>query len=179
MKLRQNSFLFGTLLLVATGLLSRVIGFYYRIFLSRTIGATGMGIYQLAIPIFSICIALTCSGIHSSISKYVAANSERNRSRWYLFAGVMIALILCLFICIPLFLCSDFISIHLLNESRCAPLIRILALCVPLECIHSCINGYYYGLKKAAVPSGCQLIEQIFRVGGVYVIFRILTAQGS
>lgn len=37
----------GTLLLTAAGILSRFIGFFYKIFLSRTIGAEGLGIYQL------------------------------------------------------------------------------------------------------------------------------------
>ena len=35
----------GTLLLTAAGILSRFIGFFYKIFLSRTIGAEGLGIY--------------------------------------------------------------------------------------------------------------------------------------
>ena len=32
----------GTLLLTAAGILSRFIGFFYKIFLSRTIGAEGL-----------------------------------------------------------------------------------------------------------------------------------------
>ena len=34
----------GPLLLTPAGLLSRFIGFFYKIFLSRTIGAEGLGI---------------------------------------------------------------------------------------------------------------------------------------
>ena len=37
----------GTVILTLTGFLSRFIGFFYRIFLSRVFGAEGMGIYQL------------------------------------------------------------------------------------------------------------------------------------
>ena len=44
----------GTLLLTAAGLLSRVLGFFYRIFLSRTIGAEGLGIYQMIFPVYGI-----------------------------------------------------------------------------------------------------------------------------
>mgnify|MGYP006886508714 CR=1 FL=1 len=40
----------GTLLLTTAGILSRFIGFFYKIFLSRTIGAEGLGIYQLIFP---------------------------------------------------------------------------------------------------------------------------------
>ena len=44
----------GTLLLTAAGLFSRVLGFFYRIFLSRTIGAEGLGIYQMIFPVYGI-----------------------------------------------------------------------------------------------------------------------------
>ena len=51
--------------------------------------------------------------------------------------------------------------------------IRDSAYSLPFGAIHSCISGYYYGLKKAMIPSVSQLIEQIVRVASVYVIYRI------
>lgn len=45
--LQSHPLLTGTLLLTISGLISRIIGFFYRIFLSQTIGAEGVGIYQL------------------------------------------------------------------------------------------------------------------------------------
>ena len=44
----------GTLLLTTAGILSRFIGFFYKIFLSRTIGAEGLGIYQLIFPVMAL-----------------------------------------------------------------------------------------------------------------------------
>ena len=41
---KKRAFLTGTLLLTAAGFLCRLLGFFYRIFLSRTIGAEGLGI---------------------------------------------------------------------------------------------------------------------------------------
>ena len=37
----------GALLLTLTGIASRILGFFYRIFLSRTIGAEGLGVYPI------------------------------------------------------------------------------------------------------------------------------------
>ena len=48
----KKAFFKGTFLLTCAGLLSRVIGFFYRIFLSHTIGAEGIGLFQLAIPVW-------------------------------------------------------------------------------------------------------------------------------
>lgn len=52
----------GTLLLTGAGFITKIIGFIYRIFLSQTIGAEGMGIYQLIFPIHTLCFALSVGG---------------------------------------------------------------------------------------------------------------------
>lgn len=70
--LRNHPLITGTLLLTLAGLFSRVIGFFYRIFLSQTIGAEAMGIYQLTIPIHILTISLTSSAIQTAISRFVA-----------------------------------------------------------------------------------------------------------
>lgn len=62
MKKQLHPLVGGTLLLTAAGLMTRLIGFFYKIFLSRAIGAEGIGIYQMIFPIYGVCYALTTSG---------------------------------------------------------------------------------------------------------------------
>lgn len=73
---------------------------------------------------------------------------------------------------------ADLIAVRFLGEARCAPLLVLLTYSLLPCCIHACINGYYYGKKNAFVPSLCQLIEQIARVGSVWIIFQITTEKG-
>ena len=68
----KNSFLQGTLLLTFAAIISRLLGFFYRIFLANTIGAEGMGIYQLIFPIYGLCFSLCASGIETAVSKLTA-----------------------------------------------------------------------------------------------------------
>ncbi len=58
---------------------------------------------------------------------------------------------------------SDFVAVHFLLEARTASMLRIIALSIPAGAVHSCINGYYYGIKKTMLPSSTQLIEQFMR----------------
>ena len=60
---QKNTIIKGAILLTAAGLIGRVIGFFYRIFLSRAIGAEGVGIYQLIFPLYALTYSLTSSGI--------------------------------------------------------------------------------------------------------------------
>lgn len=172
--LKKNPFLSGTLILTLTGIISRIIGFFYRIFLSHHIGEEGMGIYQLLAPVMALSFSLTCAGIQTSISKYTAsyiAQKQTKSAHRILLTGFLLSLSLSVMTTCFLYQNAAFISASFLSEVRCEPLVRIYALSLPFACIHSCINGYYYGLKKSMIPSVSQLVEQLARVGSVFAIY--------
>lgn len=168
----------GTLYLTIAGFISRIIGFFYRIFLSHTIGAEGMGIYQLIFPVYILCFSLTVSGIHTGISRFTSAKMAANDSKGalkVLYAGLILSLIPSVVIAYLIYSNSEYIAIQFLKEERCSNLLKIIAFSVPFGAIHTCINGYYYGIKKAGVPAFSQLIEQVIRVISVYVIYLVVT----
>ena len=177
----KNPLITGTLILTLTGFASRFIGFFYRIFLSRLFGAEGMGIYQLTSPVLALTFSLTVAGIQTAISKYVAGETVNKNYRYsfvHLFTGFVISMALS-FLCMGGIYCfSDEIAVYFLLEKRTAPLLRIISLSIPMATVHSCVNGYFYGIRKTAVPSACQLTEQIVRVGSVYAIYYFCTARG-
>lgn len=71
----------GTLILTFTGLVSRLMGFFYRIFLSHTIGAQGVGIYQLTLPVHGIVLAAACMGIQAAISRLCASSTALKKKK--------------------------------------------------------------------------------------------------
>ena len=172
----KNPLVTGTVVLTLTGLLSRFIGFFYRIFLSNIFGAEGMGIYQLISPVLALSFALTVSGIQTAISKYVASETstrDYKSSFRTLWAGFILAMALSVTCAAFIYLYADWIAVTFLLETRTAPLLRIIALSIPMATVHSCINGYFYGIRKTAIPAISQLAEQICRVGSVYLIYHI------
>lgn len=178
-KYASHPVLLGTALLTITGLASRVIGFFYRIFLSHTIGAQGMGIYQLIFPVFALGIAFCGAGVQTAISKYTAEAAGAGRNpQTCLYAGLLLSVGLSFFCSMLIYAGSDLAAAVILDEPRCAPLLRILSFALPLAAVHSCINGYYYGLQKTVVPSVSQLLEQVCRVLCVYLIYKICENQG-
>ncbi|MDE7113523.1 MAG: polysaccharide biosynthesis protein, partial [Acetatifactor sp.] len=58
-------------------------------------------------------------------------------------------------------------------------MLRILAFSIPFSSIHSCINGYFYGIKKTGPPAAAQLLEQLARVGCVYLVSASVIAKGQ
>ncbi len=172
-KIKRSNIVKGTLILTFTGFIIRFIGFFYRIFLSNTMGAELMGIYQLIFPVFSICFTIFATGIQTSISRLVASEvGKGNPHNIYkiLRIGTIISVTLAVLLSLLLYYNADFVAMRFLMEKRSASSLRLLAIVFPFCGITSCINGYYYGLKKAGVPGATQLLEQIVRVAAVYVI---------
>ena len=162
----------GTFILTLTGILCRIIGFFYRIYLSRLFGEEGMGLYQLLSPVLSLSFSLTAAGYQTAISKLVAEQSAKSEtpSLRPLAAGLGISLPLSLLCNAGIYFGADFIAESLLREARTAGMLRILSFSVPLSAVHSCVNGYFYGVKKAGIPSASQLLEQLARVGCVFLV---------
>ena len=175
--MKRNPLIAGTLLLTAAGFLSRILGFFYRIFLSRTIGAEGLGIYQMIFPIHGIAFALCAGSIQTSISRLAAAHSEKGRDTFK--TGVIISLFLSFLLVFGIRQNASFLAERVLLEEKCAPLLPIMALSIPFSAIHACICGYYYGMKKTGVPAFSQLIEQFIRIGAVLLIAHVCVTNGK
>ena len=178
---QQHPLIVGTFILTAAGILTRLIGFLYRIYLSRLFGEEGMGIYQLLSPVLSLSFSLTAAGYQTAISKLVAEQAATRKSPALtpLWLGLGISLPLSLLCNAVLYFFAEPIAISLLQEPRTASMLRILSFSVPLSAVHSCINGYFYGIKKAGIPAGAQLLEQITRVGCVYIVSGYILSVGK
>lgn len=171
----------GTVILTLTGLVSRFIGFFYRIFLSNVFGAEGMGLYQLISPVLALSFSLTVSGLQTAISKYVASETstrDYKSSFRTLWVGFLLAMALSAICTLGIYVYAEPIAENLLLEARTAPLLRIIALSIPMASVHSCINGYFYGIRKTGIPAFSQLAEQVCRVGSVYLIYFICQRHG-
>lgn len=171
--IKKSNILKGTMILTLAGFITRFIGFFYRIFLSKAMGPELLGIYQLVFPVYAICYTIYATGIQTSISRLVAAElGKRNPKNIYriLRNGLILSVSLAVILSVLVYLNADFIAWRFLLEVRSASSLRILAVVFPFCGVTACINGYYYGLKKAGIPATTQLLEQLIRVVIVYLI---------
>ena len=172
---RKHSMITGTLLLTAAGFAVRILGFFYRIFLSRTIGAEGLGLYNLVHPLYGICFALCAGSIQTAISRCIAANLSRRKL--FLRTGLMISLSIAVILAMILSAGSQFLADQILLESRCGEFLRLMALSIPFSAIHACVNGYYYGMQRTRVPAASQITEQLIRMGVVFLLVLFFQAE--
>ena len=164
----KEQFLKGTLILTCTGLLCRLAGFFYRIFLSHTIGAQGVGIYQLSLPLSALLLAMTAFGMQAVISRGCAslqALGKDQQAKDTFLLGTGICMFLSVGISFILYKNAVFIAVRILKEPATLPLICLMSFCFPLSALHACVSSYYYSMKQALTPSCIQLFEQAVRIG--------------
>lgn len=174
---KTQHLLFGTALLTAAGLISRFIGFFYRIFLSQVLGAEGLGIYQLIFPLFNLAYACSVMGIQTALSQCIASHlANQNKTKaWNLFyTGICISFMVSVCIGIILFYSCNWICLSFLQEPQCIPLVRMMAFIIPIGTLHIVMVSWYFASRNTWIPSIAQLLEQIFRVGSTWFLYLLL-----
>lgn len=178
--MKKQNILFGTFILTTASLLSRVFGFFLRIFMSRTFGEEQIGLYQLIFPIYALCISITSAGIELALSRCVAKEislGQKKRAQFFLYISLILSLSLSCIIAVIIPPNATFLSIYVLGDLRCEQLLSILVYALPFASIHSCICGYYLGSHYANVYAYSQLIEQFFRVGSIFLLCKFYSSN--
>jgi len=179
--MKKNSFIAGALILTCASLITRILGFIYRIYMSNAIGSEGMGLYQLIIPIYALAWSIAASGFSTTISKLVAeenAKKEYGNMGRLLKQSILITSLIGILLTLLLFSFSQWIGVNLLNDSRTILSLKILALCFPFMAAGSCIRGYFYGIQYSTIPAYSQVIEQVIRMVVIYILAEKLIPLG-
>ena len=56
----------------------KALSFFYRIILSRIIGAEGIGIYQICLSVFAVFLTAASSGVPVTVSRLIAKSNANN-----------------------------------------------------------------------------------------------------
>ena len=165
-----STLLAGVLLLTAAGLFSQVVGFVYRMLLSRLVGAEIMGLYQLVMPVYSVLMSVTAVGLTVAVStlsaRYHALGDDgtvKNVLRRALGGFFMLAA--------PLGMTaaalSDPISVYLLGDARTRLGLVLLVPCVLLTGVENLHKHCFYGIGRVGPPAAVEIAEQIIRAAAV------------
>jgi len=178
---KRKSILAGALTLTAAGLITRLLGFAYRIHMSNIIGAEGMGLYQLIMPVYSLSWSIACSGFTTTISKLVA---QENAARAYgdmgraLKQALVVTGLIALAVTAVLFFGADMIGAYIIRDTRTILPIRILAIAIPFMTAGSCIRGYFLGLRETTEPAFGQVLEQCVRMAVIFAAAPLFVPRG-
>ncbi|WP_223069204.1 stage V sporulation protein B [Paenibacillus caui] len=165
--MNKQSFIRGTMILLAAGIINRIMGFIPRILLPRVIGAEGVGLYQLGYPFFLVLVTIISGGIPLAVAKLIAeAESEGrpDRSRSVLRTSLILsgtAGILFMGLCLIM---APWIMRHVLTDGRVYPAFITMSPMIFIVAISAVFRGYFQGKQNMIPSASSSILETLARI---------------
>lgn len=171
--MRVPNLVLSTIILFISNLIVRIFGFLYKIFLTRVIGETGLGVYHMIFNFLMICLAFTTTGIPTALSCLVAkrkALDDKHNTNVIFISTLYVTFFISLFISLLVAFNSKYFSLKFLNNANLNLFILSICPAIVIITISNVIRSYYYGIKKVIVPATGQIIEQFSKILFVFLL---------
>lgn len=170
--------LFKTVLIISIfSCITRALGFLFRIYLSRNLGAEALGSYQVAISVFGVLCTLIASGLPVILSRDVAkyrADGNVKMTASSIGSGLLLSLIISIISCGLIALYPNVLNLIFTDENSSYVLILLLP-GVIATAIYATFRGALWGYKKLVWLEVTELFEQLIRIVLCYIFFNCLT----
>lgn len=174
-------FLQGAIILSVAGMVSKLLGALYRIPLARILGGEGMGLYQMAYPIYTSILALSTAGIPVAISILVAeklANGDYRGAKRVFTVSLALLSLTGLIFAYLVFSGASFLAHIVLQEPRALYPIAAIAPAIFFTAVVSAFRGYFQGYQVMVPTAVSQVVEQLARVTTVLTGAIVLLPYG-
>ena len=161
---RNHNFIVQGGILAVAGVITRMIGLFYRVPVTNIIGDEGNGYYAAAYQIYNIMLLISSYSLPLAISKVVSARYSKDEyvnSKRVFYGGLIFAFISGSIACAALFFGADFFAGVLMHESGSAIALRIFAPTLLIVAIMGVLRGYFQGMGTMIPTAVSQIIEQL------------------
>lgn len=169
--LNRQGFLYGALVLMIASLVTRVMGFAYRIMLTRMIGAEGMGLFQIVFPILGLVLTIVTAGLPVAISKLVAeavVQQDKVRVQRILRVSSWVIVTMAIILTLAMWVFRGLVRNHWLSDPRAFPAYIAMLPLVAIIAIASIYRGYFQGIQDMSPLAWAQIIEQTVRILSIW-----------
>lgn len=158
----KEKFVNSVIILLIGGLLTKLLGMFIKIMMSRLIGTEGLGLYMMVLPTFSLFIGIGQFGLPTALSKLVA---EKRKNNIKLFFSILpISLFINLLLIITIIVIAPVLANNLLHDPRCYLPILAIAVVIPFTSLSSICRSYFFGKEKMVPHVVSNLLEDIVRL---------------
>ena len=177
-----DKFLRGAMILTMAGLMVKILGSVNRILLSRLLGGEGIGLYQMAYPVFLLMLSVSSAGIPIAISIIVSEKVAKGQFKaaekvFKISLGLMVVTGLCF--ALTLFFGAEWlVESGFVRDPRAYYGLIALTPAVFFSTILASFRGYFQGYQMMTPPAVSQILEQFTRVVTMVVLAYCLLPYG-
>lgn len=169
--MNNQSIIKNSIILASAGIIAKLLGFLFKVPLTRMIGPEGLGLYNYPYTIYAALLALSIGGVPIVVSKLVAEKVALHRySDAHRIFQITLALMtfVGIFSSFALYFIADYLAGSIWPTNAIIPL-RGLLFAPFLMAIMSVFRGYFQGMQMMFAYSLSQVIEALGRfIFGLY-----------
>ncbi len=161
-KLKKQTFLQGTIVLVVANLLTKIIGAVFKIPLANVLGENGMGIYTSAYQSYVFCFIIATAGLPIAVSKMISENVSlgNNGNIKRIFKTEMLLIMsLGAIGAGVLYFFAEPIATAMKAEAGTAESIRLIAPALLFVAVMAGLRGYFQGMQNMIPTALSEVIE--------------------
>lgn len=165
--MQKDTFARESSILIISNLTTGVFGFIFSIILSKKLGAEGMGLYGIIMPVYDLFICLICGGIITAISRVSSVyffKKDFCNLNGTIDSIMSFDLVWAIMISVMVFSFSPLISKYIIKDTRALHALLIMCPAMVFIAISSIFKGYFYGCSKAKIPAIIDICEKAMRV---------------
>ena len=162
--------------LTAASFVMQILLFIYRIIITRFSGAGGMGVFQLAMPYYSILASVSLSGITVAVSRLTVektATGEEYKTQAVVRTALRLFLILLAACALVTFMFPDIIAGQILGDMRTRASMLLFIPCLLLTGYENIYKAFFYGAKHIRPNIISEPTELIVRIISVFILLYI------
>ena len=166
MAIKKQTFAKGVIIVMASQVLIKFLGFIYRVILTNINGFQDVGnsYYSSGYKVYTFILAIATTGIPNAISKLISekiALGDRRGAHKIFKTALKMFTIVGLVLSVALFFGSGFIANNILNNPGVKGVMATLAPSIFFVAIASVFRGYFVGMQNMTAHSTAQILEQI------------------
>ncbi|APC85037.1 stage V sporulation protein B [Clostridium botulinum] len=170
---KRSTFFKESLTLIVSNLTTGVCAFTFSILISNKLGAEGMGLYGLIMPIYDLFTCLINGGMTAAISRNCAiyfgkndfGNLHKTVESTLTFDAIWAIIVACF-----VFINSSYISSNIIKDARSLRALRVICPAMIFIALSAILKGYFYSISTSKVPAIIDIVEKGLRI----VVFSLI-----
>jgi len=167
--------------LTMAGFIVKILGALYRIPLANLIKDEGMGLYQMAYPIYTTLLAISTAGFPTAVSKLVSerlALKDQEGAYAIFKQALLILFVMGLTASSILFIFAKVIAESVLVNPKAYYSLIAVSPALTLVALMGAFRGYFQGMQIMYPTAVSQIVEQAVRVVFVLLLAYLLMPYG-
>ncbi len=171
---------YSALMLTGVNLLLRLVSTSFQVYLSGSIGATGIGLLQLVLSLGYLTMTAGMAGIRTATMYLTAEELGRKNpgTIGQVLRGCIFYSLACsVSVAVAVYAAAPWLAQHWVGHPETSAALRLLAAFLPVVCLTGVFTGYFTAANRIGTLAAVEVAEQLCSMGLTLVLLHVTSGD--